>query len=250
MARKIKIDSAQKKRFAKEETKRRESQRDLLAYFLIVCEGAKTEPQYFKAFPKRNKNWIVDLRCEGGGINTMGVVKEAIRLRDQSAQQFDRVWAVFDKDSFPDHNFNQAIKTAIKGRVKVAWSNEAFELWYLLHFQYRNTAMSRGEYQVCLSNEVNKRKKGKENYGYEKNAADNYRIVTEYGDQAQAIKWAEKLENTFTNTQYAKRNPCTTVYKLVRELIGEDEVLNKEIADKYSNGNHSISSEQEQTILS
>ena len=52
MARVIKIDNALQKRFASKNQRQQEN-RQLVAYFLIVCEGEKTEPNYFKGFPKR-----------------------------------------------------------------------------------------------------------------------------------------------------------------------------------------------------
>ncbi len=52
MARVEKIDNAFKKRFAREEKARAFETRDKRVYFLIVCEGTKTEPEYFKAIEK------------------------------------------------------------------------------------------------------------------------------------------------------------------------------------------------------
>lgn len=48
MARKIKIDNAELKRFARTQQKRQMGNRPNRQYFLIVCEGAKTEPNYFE----------------------------------------------------------------------------------------------------------------------------------------------------------------------------------------------------------
>ena len=52
------------------------------------------------------------------------------------------------------------------------------------------------------------------------------------GDQSDAIRRAKSLENNYNNFNYAKQNPCTTVYKLVEQLIGKDKDLNKEIVEK------------------
>ena len=51
-----------------------------LPIFLIVCEGEKTEPNYFKAFPKKIGKLIYDIEFEGGGISTLGVVEKAIEI--------------------------------------------------------------------------------------------------------------------------------------------------------------------------
>jgi hypothetical protein len=107
--------------------------------FLIVCEGKKTEPQYFQVFrvPK------IIVIVVGIGDNTVGVVEQA--LEEREGQDYDQVWCVFDRDSFPEEHFNRALALAKKHGIEVAYSNEAFELWYLLHFHYYNTGISRAQ---------------------------------------------------------------------------------------------------------
>lgn len=241
MAKRIDLDKELSKgRFQKTASTGKEGTRELKAYFLIVCEGAKTEPNYFKSFPKMAGNLVFDLKFEGGGISTTKVLEKALEIRDKSSQKFDRVWIVFDKDSFPEANFNKAILDAEKKGIKSAWSNEAFELWYLLHFVYRDTAMSRDDYKKSLENQVNdqiKLKTGKAgSFSYKKNDTGMYKTLQEYGNEVNAINWAERLEKTFTGQQYAKYNPCTTVYKLVQELRGQSASLKKEIEEKYTKG--------------
>jgi len=153
MARVIKIDNALLKRFAKSSSSKKKS-KELNAFFLIVCEGEKTEPNYFRSFPKQSGKIIFDITFDGGGISTLKVVEKAIQLRDRSQQKYDRVWAVFDRDSFKANSFNSAIQKAEANDIKCAWSNEAFELWYLLHFHNRITAMSRDEYKKAIESAV------------------------------------------------------------------------------------------------
>ena len=144
MARVIKIDNALQKRYAYKKQKKQEN-RQLVAYFLIVCEGEKTEPNYFKRFPKRIGKVVYDIQFDGGGISTLKVVEKAIELRDKSKQKYDRIWAVFDRDSFQPNSFNSAILKAAANGIECAWSNQAFELWYLLHFHNRVTSMHRDD---------------------------------------------------------------------------------------------------------
>ena len=79
--------------------------------------------------------------------------------------RFDRVWVVFDRDDFND--FNEAIALAERKGYKAAWSNEAFELWYLLHFIYLDTAISRADYIKKLENEI-RRFDGHEKFCYKR----------------------------------------------------------------------------------
>lgn len=235
MARTIKIDNALQKRFAKQ-AKRRKT-RELVTYFLIVCEGEKTEPNYFKSFPKKIGRFIYDIEFEGGGISTLKVVEKAIELRDKSKQKYDRVWAVFDKDSFKANSFNSAILKANANNINCAWSNEAFELWYLLHFHNRITAMSRDEYKNAIEEIVNtKLGKKKNTFKYKKNDIGMYALLNQVGNQTSAIKWAKDMANVNTGEKFANYNPQTMVFKLVEELNGQSQELNDELAKKYGEG--------------
>lgn len=111
MARVIKIDNALQKRHEYKKNKRKA--RTVICRILIVCEGEKTEPNYFRSFDRYRKgNVVYELTLDGGRMNTVGVVDKAISLRDKANIPYDRVWAVFDKDGFPAKNFNTAIAKA------------------------------------------------------------------------------------------------------------------------------------------
>ena len=232
MARTIKIDNALKKRF---QFKKEKKSKELIAYFLIVCEGEKTEPNYFKAFPRQVGKLVYDVQFDGGGISTLKVVEKAIELRDRSQQKYDRVWAVFDKDSFKSASFNNAISKAKANNIECAWSNQAFELWYLLHFHNRITAMDREEYKKAIEDAVSsKLTKGKK-FSYKKNDIAMYSLLNKVGDQNMAIRWAKELNNNIIGEAFADYNPATQVFKLVEELTGKSKEFNDEIMEKYNN---------------
>lgn len=150
-AKKIKIDNASFK--FKKQTQRRE-QKVIRCSVLIVCEGTKTEPNYFDAFAQKQQGIIVyDIEVKGLGRGTKDVVEKAIALKNKN--NYDRVWAVFDKDEFPAKDFNEAIALGDKNGIEVAWSNEAFELWYLYHFQNVTTGVPRKDYEEKISAAVN-----------------------------------------------------------------------------------------------
>lgn len=202
---------------------------------LIVCEGIATEPNYFRSIgQKYGAGMVYELTIQGEGANTVQVVDKAIELQAKASPKYDSVWAVFDKDSFSDNSFNAAIRKAKSNSIDCAWSNEAFELWYLYHFHNRVTAMSQTEYKKSISDAVNKSVhfRGRKPYLYEKNATDTLDVLLKYGSQDNAIKWAEAQSQSFTDKKYAKHNPCTMVFKLVQQLIGEDEAFNKIVKEK------------------
>ncbi len=236
MASVIKIDNSLEKRFSQQSSKKTK-RRDIVAYFLIVCEGEKTEPNYFKSFPKKVGSTIFNIECDGGGISTLKVVETAIELRANAKQKYDRVWAVFDRDSFEPNSFDSAILKADAKGIYCAWSNEAFELWYLLHFYNRNTGMKRDQYKNELEKAINKKIGNKKNvFEYKKNDENMYSMLAKYGNQDMAIKWARELNNNFKGKKYSTHNPATQVYKLVEELTGKSEKLNQEILEKFNNG--------------
>lgn len=218
MARIAKIDNVSKKRFVRQEKKRSVGSRIKRLYFLIVCEGEKTEPNYFHQLKRSLPVGTVDIQMEveGAARNTNSLVEYAKKYRDKSNQNFDRVWVVFDRDSFSEANFNNAIQNAKNNKIHAAWSNEAFELWFLLHFEYVSTHMSRTDYKNFLEKQLTE-KIGKK-YQYKKNAIDTHKLLNTYGSQEHAIKHAQKLEKEHICTKYAIHNPCTKVHILIQEL--------------------------------
>ena len=149
MARKIKMDPAGLKKRERKEPKRLINSKAKRKYYLIVCEGEKTEPNYFKALKLallRGILDVVDFKILGEGYNTESLVQQAIVLRRkleaENGREIDKLWIVFDKDSFEPLAFNTAIQLCENApKTAAAWSNEAFEIWYLLHFEFYNTGI-------------------------------------------------------------------------------------------------------------
>jgi len=226
MARKIKVDNAVKKRIERAELKRRERTRSIRVYFLIICEGEKTEPLYFqklKAELPKGALEVTDIDIVGTGRNTLSLIEEAQRVRAKKEKLnhkvFDQVWAVFDKDDFPNYQFNTAIEKAenAKEPIQCAWSNEAFELWYLLHFEYLQSGVGRATYLKKVQEHIRK-KSGNSNFAYRKNDEAFYALLQRYGNEAQAMRYAEKLESIYHDNNYATHKPSTRVHKLVKVL--------------------------------
>ena len=185
--------------------KRRIKTREQKPTILIVCEGGKTEPNYFNAFPVTS----LEVHVEGTGFNTISLVNKAINFSKK--RSYDQVWCVFDKDDFPKQDFNNAIqKMEDKGkRFHCAYSNESFELWYLLHFSYYIAASNRKAYCKLLSDSLQQE--------YQKNCKTMYDDLLE--KQQDAIRNAKNLLNQYDDsTPPADKNPSTTVYLLVEEL--------------------------------
>ena len=207
---------------------RKQGTRDQIVRFLIVCEGEKTEPNYFRAFTERWSE-VKEIKVAGCGCSTCQLIIEAKKLREKLERErmvpFDRVWLVFDKDEFKD--FNKAIADAKKEGMNCAWSNQAFELWYVLHFQYLDTGVDRKQYIEMIEDKVRKASKSK-TFKYKKNDVGFYQILHEHGNEDFAFKNAEKLRNRHKGkVDYAAHNPRTEVDLLVNELRHPENVLKR-----------------------
>jgi hypothetical protein len=178
---------------------------------LIVCEDSKSACHYFESFeidPKRAE--VVPV---GTGMNTDSLVEEAMKLKAKAMadyQPYNDVWCVFDRDSFPIGKYCRAFDLARANGIKVAWANEAFELWYLLHFNYHDTGISRHDYKARLK--ISKLE-------YDKADEGIYKKVKPF--QERALKFARQLErhwNEMGERFPERQNPSTSVHKLVEFL--------------------------------
>lgn len=151
----------------------------------IVCEGTKTENQYFfgliesekfdgniyKIIPKREDDEIIQ-RANGkrpkrqlkGAILTP--YHELIEVDTTDYERYksqplryvreafllkeeygcDNVWAVFDRDGHASHQ--EAFKYADDNGVNIAFCSRSFEQWILLHFEKSNRIFSKVECKV------------------------------------------------------------------------------------------------------
>ncbi len=175
---------------------------------LIVCEGSRTEPLYFMGFRVK----VEDAEILGEGCNTVSLVQRTIEIRQkflEERKEFDQVWCVFDRDEFPIQNFNRALELAAQNGIRVAYSNQAFEVWYLLHFAFHNAALHRTQYAEKLEKALSR--------PYRKNDPAIYEILR--SKRADAIRNARRLHQDYDPHIPVTDNPCTTVYLLVEELI-------------------------------
>ena len=107
--------------------------------FLIVCEGEKTEPNYFNELKRRLKIHPLQVEVYGKecGPDPLSVVKYARDKKKKPRRDglnFDQVWCVVDKDTHT--NLAEALNMAESNKIKICLSVPSFEFWYLLHFRY------------------------------------------------------------------------------------------------------------------
>lgn len=184
--------------------RRKVNYREQVQRFLIVCEGKATEPQYFRDF--RVPGDIRSIVVEGLGRSAVSLVQEAIKLKTRD--EYDQVWVVFDIDDCTHAQMTKANHLARENGISVAYSNQAFELWFLLHFQYQNSALDRGQYLQKLSLALR--------FPYTKNTRGLYLRLLPI--QAEAVKNAKRLLKQYSIEDPCANDPSTTVFRLVEEL--------------------------------
>jgi len=199
--------------------------------FLIVCEDGKTEPYYFNLLKKDIPDETIFLKAVGTGRNSVGVVKQAIiekdRLSQEAKKEIDEVWAVFDKDDADKtkgntERFHDAFRIAQENSIKVAYSNEVFELWALLHFvevDYPG-ALPRADIYQNLERAI-RMIESYDDFCYEHGKTVVIDILNNVGDESSAINRAEILlanHNKEKKTHPIDANPSTTVHLLIKQL--------------------------------
>ncbi len=181
----------------------------------IICEGKETETLYFKHF--RSRNCLVDIiPISSKHKAAEHLVKHAKSLISQAEyypKDGDQLWCVFDCDDNKDSELQVALSYAKKQGYKIAFSNPAFEYWYLLHFEKRNRYLK----DSATAIDILKSKEYLENY---EKSADVFTKLQE--KQPKAIQYAKERVEQLTKNNMAvicrDSNPVTTVYELVEFL--------------------------------
>ena len=226
-----------------------------IATFIIFCEDENDEPFYFRSFETKN----IKINCISNQkksklnlLNTLTYcmskdlvecVGHNLKLRDGITEN---IWCVYDRDfetvdlekvkDVDNLNFTTSINTANHSGLKVAWSNDAFELWVLLHFEkispsiilHRNYIYSRlsdilkenveikRDFDRLIKNETfNYKLHLKKRFAFLKYVLPLLKTKTD-----EAIQNAEVLEQHFQgNTPFHQCNPCTKVHHLVNDIL-------------------------------
>ena len=188
--------------------------------FLIVCEGKNTEPSYFKQF--RLSSAI--FKTIGKGYNTIALVNHASQLNQK--EKYEQVWCVFDKDSNTPANFNTAITTAENQGFHVAYSNQAFEYWLILHFEdHQGGAMPRTDYNDKINHYISPLGATYEGEG-DKFISECFFDLLSGVDSFTgrkrielAISRAKRNYGQFSHHSPAEEESSTTVFRLVEEIL-------------------------------
>ncbi len=181
---------------------------------LIVCEGKRTEREYFEGFALAYRR-LVDVRIarEHGVPRTLvNIAKNYKEEAEDAAKRerdgnlaYDSVWCVFDVDDHP--HVADALQMAQDNGIKLAISNPCFELWLLLHFRDGPGMQHREKIVKLLSKYVSGYDKGVEFTAYS-------------AGYQQAVARAKRMDQSDQSLGDLGCNPTTRVYKLTEEIRG------------------------------
>jgi hypothetical protein len=198
--------------------KRRNGKRKRFDRVLIVTEGSKTEPNYFEEIRIVNRLASAEIMVlPADGTQPLKVVESA-ELRFKTSKEFERVYAVFDRDAHPKDSYDNALTKAkaLDGKLKNADKRKVpfravasvpcFEYWLLLHFTdlqgFRERDVILRDLKVQLP-------------GYEKGRKDCYARTADKLDVATAR--AVSLRRRYTAE--TGTDPYTNVDELVGLLV-------------------------------
>lgn len=203
-----------------------------LKAYLISCEGICTEPHYIKGlvdYEKANRKIAEGtevLIAKHGHSDPLGVLQDL--LDTPNYESYDELWIVIDRDEielkgkgFGGHtkeNFQKALEESKKHGVAVACSNPCFELWIVLHFEFRDTACSRDDIQKKALEKVNSilpKDKQLKNVDDLKALKNLYDLLKDKVDTAR-INAAKLKANEEKN-----ENPSSGMYKLLDSLMSK-----------------------------
>lgn len=186
---------------------------------LIYCNG-ETEKSYFQAIRDGERLTGVTVEVFCSTSNRRSLVDEVAAKLKSKTHANPEVWVVFDVDSKPDgkqintSKINQEADKAVaecrRLKYKPVVSNDCFELWFCLHFEYCCSHLHRKQLLDKVKEKIPAYKKGESVYKHLKEHTDN------------AIKNAKKLcgdqPGYPDKYQVSQCQPFTNAHELVLRL--------------------------------
>lgn len=201
-----------------ESLRRKAAKRAPYDVVLIVCEGEKTEPYYFKGLRShyRLNNANIIISDKKPGSDPLSVVNHAIE-KFKEDPSYNKVFCVFDRDKHTTYDtaLDKIRSTRLKNGAELhaITSIPCFEIWLLLHYTYTTSSFcAAGNDSNCAL--VLSRLKSYIS-GYEKGNEDIFNIVNDRVEDA--LKNAKRLEEFHMTS--GTDNPSTRIHKLVKYLM-------------------------------
>lgn len=199
---------------AKNKISRRKPTRPPNKVILIVCEGKKTEKNYFQRLKEYLNLISVSIEILSSRHPTPLKVIDYAKQKVKEISEYDEIYCVFDRDTHKD--FDKALDETKKIKLKntifeIIVSDPCFEFWILLHFAKITPNFSASQ-SPC--NALQKCKTFKQHLpDYDKSNYDFDDIVANHLNTA--IENANEINETNLPT---RQTPYTEVVRLVENL--------------------------------
>jgi hypothetical protein len=216
-------DNAPKER-QKRQLERKLARRASYDRILIISEGSKTEPNYFKEIRAAYRLHTANVEVQPGELGTeplqvVQYAKDLFESGDRNKQiqprAFEQVYAVFDRDDHRTYFDALQLAESLDGRLRndnrqpvrfqAMASVPSFELWLLLHYEDIQAPVHRNEVMARLKHHIP---------GYEKGAGGSF--ATTANRLKVATQRAQALAEKFN--AYSDPEPYTALHELVELL--------------------------------
>lgn len=229
---------------------------DTVTTFIIFCEDENAEPIYFNSLEVDGKLRInIVPNQKQGKLNLYNTIRKCVedglmevvngryKIKDGVTEN---IWCVYDRDLEDsdvanvqlnhDLEFTTAIQSATDSGLKVAWSNDVFELWVLLHFE--NIATGKRLHRDVIYKRLTEIFKSLPEQSTEllsittpdyfyykwhlktKKHFELHVLPILHARREIGLQNATALASIFPdNIAFHDRNPCTMVHELVKELL-------------------------------
>ena len=188
---------------------------------LIVCEGEKTEPLYFK-FLRNKLGLTATVEVSGESDSAPSKVVKFGKKKIKLDLDYEYVFFVFDKDSHADYDTALSWIRDMKSQrnyknisISAITSNPCFELWFLLHLRQFATPCAAGGGNSACENlrSVLRQQPGFEDY--KKGEQKHFKLLYEKLHVAKK-RSAQLLAQCQSAGEYKHHgNPSTYVHELV-----------------------------------
>jgi hypothetical protein len=208
----------------KKQLERKQGRRTSYDRILIVSEGSKTEPNYFREIRESCRLHTASVEVRRGELGTTPIqvveytrtlFEDGDRHKNIQRRAFERLYAVFDRDDHDSYHAALALAASLDGKLRndakqpirfqAIASVPCFELWLLLHYEDIQAPLHRNDVMRRLKLHIPR---------YDKGASNAFAITREH--LAIAIQRAEALATRFS--AHTEPEPFTAVVDLVKLL--------------------------------
>lgn len=194
---------------------------------LIVTNG-DTEKVYFDCLRRYcNSSYNYNVQFQNADIKGLIECVQGICKSNSNNIHYNQIWCIFDideslKDNIAKDNFLKAITLARQKNIKLAISNECFEVFLLYHFQTKIEKnvkrCGNNSYEKLLSKYINCKFKKADAKQIEGKFIPKFEQAIKNAKQNYQVKCRDNIGNI---ENFCEWSQTTTVYQLIEFLCSK-----------------------------